>query len=273
MKYMLMRKADADTEKGVLPSEEVLQAMADYNERMLNAGIFVSGEGLRPSREGCRIQLGEGEPLVTDGPFSETRELLAGFTVLEVESMEEAIAWAKQWPPEDGHATLELRRFYGVEDFNPGPAIDKHKAMGEQLARMPAEMNVHVPFDGNCRDAMAFYADVIGGHLESMITFGETPAAEDTPEDWHDRIVHASLNIRGRRLMGADMAGECYTRPQGVQVHLEFEDPERAGEVFARLADGGHIIMPFEQTFWAYRFGMTTDRFGLGWMISCGIEH
>lgn len=267
MRYMLMRKADAQTEDGVLPSEEVLQAMADYNERMARAGVFVGGDGLRPSREGCRITFTDGEPLVTDGPFAETKELLAGYTVLEAESLEEAIAWARQWPREDGDVTLELRRYFALEDFAPGAGVEHHRAHG----RLPADMNVHLVFPGNCREAMAFYAEVTGGNIEAMITFGETPAAADTPEHWHDRIIHASLNLRGRHLMGADMEGDCYRAPQGAHVQLVYEEPEQAEEVFTRLADGGTVIMPFEETFWARRFGMVTDRFGVHWMIGCGL--
>jgi uncharacterized glyoxalase superfamily protein PhnB len=228
--------------------------------------VFVGGDGLRPSREGCRITFEDGEPVVTDGPFAETKELLAGYTVLEVASLEEAIAWAKQWPREDGNPTLELRRYFALEDFAPGAGVEHHRAHG----RLPAEMNVHLAFPGNCREAMAFYADITGGHIEAMITFGETPAAADTPDHWHDRIIHASLNLRGRRLMGADMEGECYQAPQGTAVHLEYQEVEQAEQLFALLADGGKVTMPIGQTFWAQRFGMVTDRFGVPWMISCG---
>ena len=115
MRYMLMRKADTDTENAVLPTEEILQAMADYNERMLHAGVFVDGNGLRPTREGCRIQFRNGEPTVVRGPFEHTDELLAGYSVLEADSL---------------------------EDFEPGSALEKHRSMGN----LPREMNVHVAF-------------------------------------------------------------------------------------------------------------------------------
>ena len=263
MRYMLMRKADAATEAGDPPDEGVLAAMADYNRRLAEAGVFVSGEGLRPSREGCRIERRNGEVLVTDGPFAETKELLAGFTVLETDSLESAIEWARQWPREDGDVTLELRRYFSLEDFAPGPGLDKHR----RLARLPSELNVHLCFSGNCREAMTFYAEVTGGRLESLVRFGETPAADEVPPAWHDGIIHASLNLRGRRLMGADMIGECYEAPQGARVALEYEEEAEAERVFRRLAEGGRVTMPFEPTFWAQRFGMLTDRFGVHWMI------
>ncbi len=270
MKYMMMRKADEDTERGVLPSDAMLQAMANYNERMVRAGVFVTGDGLRPSSEGCRVEFHDGEPVVTDGPFAETKALLAGYTVLDVESLEEAIHWARQWPPEDdgGNVRLELRRYFTMEDFDPGPGVEHHR----RHDRLPAEVNVHVAFAGNCREAMTFYADLTGGHLEAMVTFGETPAAAAVCEDWHDRIIHAAVNIRGRRLMGADMRSDCYQPPRGVQIHLEYEQAAQAETVFRRLLDGGTQIMPFERTFWAEGFGMVTDRFGVNWMISHGLS-
>lgn len=270
MKVMLMRKADADTESGVMPSEAMLQAMADYNERLLQAGVLVAGDGLRPSREGCRIEFHDGEPLVIDGPFAETKELLAGYSVLEVESLDEAIDWARQWPREDadGNATLELRRYFAMEDFEPGAALEKHRAHGQ----MPQALNLHVNFPGNCREAMAFYADITGGHLEAMLTYGETPAAEQTPPERHGQIIHACLNIRGRRLMGGDMASDCYQAPRGVQLFLEYQDTEQAKRVFQRLAEGGEVTMPFAPTFWARGFGMATDRFGVQWMIACHMD-
>ena len=270
MRYMLMRKADPDTEKGILPSEDLLQAMANYNERMTEAGVFIDGDGLRPTSEGCRIQFGSDGPTVLHGPFGQTSELLAGYSVLEVESLEEAIEWAKQWPREDagGNATLELRRYFTLEDFEPGAAIEQHRSH----RHLPREMNVHVAFAGNCREAMEFYAEVTHGTLEAMITYGETPAAKDVPLEVRDRIIHSSLNIRGRRLMGADMAGDCYQPPQGAQVHLDYTDPEQSERVFHALAEKGTVIMPFDQTFWAHRFGMVKDRFGVQWMISAELE-
>ncbi|KGE78207.1 YciI family protein [Halomonas salina] len=264
MRYMLMRKADAATEEGVLPSQELLQAMGDYNERMIRAGVFVTGDGLRPSREGCRIAFRDGEPRVTEGPFSATDELLAGYTVLEVDSLEEAVEWARDWPREDGDVTLELRRYFTFEDFAPGAGLQRHAAQ----ARMPRGLQVHLSFPGSCREAMAFYAEVTGGHLEAALTYGETPAAKDVPPEWHDRIAHASLNVRGHRLMGADMPGDGDRPPQGAQLFLDYDDVDQAAQVFQRLAEGGQVLMPFEATFWARGFGMVSDRFGVQWMVA-----
>ena len=103
MRFLILRKADPDTEAGVMPGEALLAAMARYNEAMIEAGVMVDGMGLKPSSRGARVQFRDGLPVVSDGPFAETRELLAGFTLIEVASREEALAWVRRWPREDGN--------------------------------------------------------------------------------------------------------------------------------------------------------------------------
>lgn len=273
MKFMLMRKADANTEQGIMPSEELLASMVDYNEQMLKAGIFVTGNGLTPSKDGCRIAFHNGTPTVIDGPFTETKELLAGYTVLEADSLEKAITWAKRWPTLDsnGNVTLELRRFYELEDFTPGAAIDRHRKMGEQLARMPSSICMHLGFNGQCKEAMTFYAQLLGGDIEMMLPYRETPMANDMPGDQQDLIIHSQINIGGRRIMGADAPAGYYRPVQGASVQLEYESLEKAEQIFLQLAEGGTIVMPFESTFWARGFGMLNDRFGIAWMINAGM--
>lgn len=266
MKFMLIRRADANTENGALPSQDMLAAMAAYNQRMIQAGVFISGNGLRPTSDGCLIRFENSSPTIIPGPLSPPEERVAGYSVLEAPSLQDAIEWAQQWPTMDanGNVTLELRRYFSLEDFEPGAGLEQHRTH----ARIPDAMNVYVAFPGTCREAMQFYADVTGGHLESLLTYGETPAAEHTPSSFHDRVIHASLNLRGRRLMGADIAPERYAPPQGVHVQMEYQDREQAANTFAHLAEGGEITMPFEATFWSPGFGMATDRFGVNWMIN-----
>lgn len=271
MKFMLIRRADATTENGALPSQEMLAAMADYNERMMQAGVLVSGSGLHPTSDGCLIQFNNGTSIILPGPLSPASERTAGYSVLEAPSLDVALGWAQQWPTldADGNVTLELRRYFTLEEFEPGAGLDKHHSH----ARVPDAMNVHVAFPGTCREAMQFYADMLGGHIECLMSYAETPAAEHVSPSLHDRIIHASLNLRGRRLMGADMAPEQYTPPQGVQVQLAYQEIEQASRTFARLAEGGEVIMPFESTFWSAGFGMITDRFGVQWMINVSADN
>jgi len=119
MRFMIIRKADKNTEAGTLPSTELITAMMKYNEEMIQAGIMLAGEGLQPSVKGARISFSGGKPTVMDGPFAETKELMAGFTMIQVKSKQEAIEWVKRWPALDGDGAveLELRQVYEAEDF------------------------------------------------------------------------------------------------------------------------------------------------------------
>ncbi len=117
MRFMIIRKADKNTEAGVLPSQELLTAMMKYNEELVKAGVMLQGEGLQPSSKGTRVKLNAGKPTVVDGPFTETKELIAGFTMIQVRSKEEAIEWVKRWPVEDGDVELEIRQVFEAEDF------------------------------------------------------------------------------------------------------------------------------------------------------------
>ena len=119
MRFMIIRKADKYTEAGVLPDEKLIAAMGQYNEELVNAGIMLAGEGLQPSAKGARVKFSGGKPRVTDGPFSETKELIAGFTMIEVRSMDEAIEWVKRWPAEDGNGEveIEIRKVFEASDF------------------------------------------------------------------------------------------------------------------------------------------------------------
>lgn len=121
MRFMIIRKADAQTEAGVLPSQELLAKMGAYMEEMGKAGVLLAGEGVQSSAKGVRVRFSGGKPIVTDGPFAETRELLAGFCIIRTKSREEAIEWAKRWPAidGDGEAELEIRQVFEAEDFGP----------------------------------------------------------------------------------------------------------------------------------------------------------
>ena len=119
MRFMILRLADKDTEAAVMPSEELLTAMGKYMEDLAKAGVLLGGEGLHPSSRGARVEFKHGEPTVIDGPFAEAKELIAGYTMLQVKSEEEALEWVKRWPALDagGNVRLEIRRVFEAEDF------------------------------------------------------------------------------------------------------------------------------------------------------------
>jgi hypothetical protein len=137
MRVMVIVKADKDTEAGVMPSEELLAAMGNYNEELVKAGIMLAGEGLHPSSRGKRIKFSGDQRTVVDGPFSETKELIAGFWLWQVRSMEEAMEWAKRCPnPTGAEGELEIRPVFEAEDF--GEAFTPE--LQEQEARLRAQI-------------------------------------------------------------------------------------------------------------------------------------
>ena len=119
MRFMIIRKADKQTEAGVMPSTELLAAMGKYMEDMGKAGVLLGGEGLQASSKGARVKFSGGKPRVIDGPFAEAKELIAGYCMIQVKSKDEAIEWVKRWPAldGDGNAEIEIRQIFEAEDF------------------------------------------------------------------------------------------------------------------------------------------------------------
>jgi hypothetical protein len=135
MKVMVMVKANADSEAGVMPSEELLTAMGRYNEELVRAGLLLAAEGLHPSSKGVRVRFSGSERAVTDGPFAETKELLAGFWIWRVKSMDEAIEWVRRCPnPMPGReAEIEIRPVFDPEDFAESDPTGEHRARDRRL--------------------------------------------------------------------------------------------------------------------------------------------
>ena len=122
MRYMVLVKATPESESGALPSEEIFEAMNTYNQELAKAGVLVAGEGLHPSSEGARVRFDGKDRTVLDGPFAETKELIAGFWIFDVKSKEEAVEWVRRAPMQEGE--LEIRRVFEAEDF--GDALPEH---------------------------------------------------------------------------------------------------------------------------------------------------
>jgi hypothetical protein len=120
MRVMVLVKADKDTEAGVMPSEQLLTEMGNYNEELVKAGIMLAGEGLHPSSKGKRVRFSGDKRTVIDGPFAETKELIAGFWLWQVRSMDEAIEWVKRCPnPTGAESVIEIRQVFEADDFGP----------------------------------------------------------------------------------------------------------------------------------------------------------
>ncbi|MCQ4301794.1 YciI family protein [Pseudomonas songnenensis] len=138
MRFMVMIKATPQTEAGEMPSEDVLRAMGRYNEELANAGVLLGGEGLHPSDKGARVRFSGGQCSVTDGPFAETRELIAGYWLFQTASLQETIDWIKRCPQQAiGDAEIEIRQIFEAEDFG----AEFTPELREQEDRLRAQLN------------------------------------------------------------------------------------------------------------------------------------
>ncbi|MPZ50131.1 MAG: YciI family protein [Dehalococcoidia bacterium] len=133
MRFMIIVKANEDSEAGVMPSREIMEEMGKYNEELIKAGVMLAGDGLQPSSKGARVKFTGGKHVVTDGPFVETKELLAGYWVIEVKSKDEALEWVKRIPFDEGEE-IEVRQVFEVSDF-PADILPPEEAAREQAWR------------------------------------------------------------------------------------------------------------------------------------------
>jgi PhnB protein len=130
-------------------------------------------------------------------------------------------------------------------------------------------MNPYLSFKGDCEAAFRFYEQSLGAQVGAIFRYGGTPLAGQVPADWSDKVMHASLTLGGQALMGGDVAPDRYEQPKGFSLSLQIESTADAERIFRELAKDGRVVMPLEKTFWAARFGMIVDRFGIPWLINC----
>jgi len=131
------------------------------------------------------------------------------------------------------------------------------------------QLNAYLSFNGNCEEAFKFYAQCLGGKIEAMFPHEGTPAAGQVPPEWRSKIMHARMTIGDTLLMGSDVPPPNYKQPSGFSVNIALNDVAEAERIFQSLSENGTVHMPLQQTFWAVRFGMLRDRFGIPWMLNC----
>ena len=132
MRFMIIVKATKDTEAGVMPEERLIAEMAAYHEELAKAGVLLDASGLQPSSKGARLRYSGGKRTLIDGPFAETKELIAGYTIIQVKSRDEAMEWARRFPNPYGEGKdgeIEIRQLFELDDFPPGDAIERFRAM------------------------------------------------------------------------------------------------------------------------------------------------
>lgn len=274
MKVIVFVKATRSSEAGQMPDEKLLADMGRFNEELVQAGIVKAGEGLKPSSEGVRVRFSGTNRDVTDGPFAETKELVAGYWLWEVASMQEAIDWVKRCPnPMIEDSAIEIRPLYEMEDFadvDPTGQLGKQEdELREKITMQQSIVQPYLFFGGRCDEALAFYEQAIGATVLMKMKFSESP--DPVPEGmlqpgFEDKVMHASFKVGQMTLMASDGCGDA-TGYEGFRLALSVESESVCDRVFAALAEGGNIDMPLEKTFWSPRYGMVTDKFGIGWMV------
>jgi hypothetical protein len=132
MRFMVLVKANGESEAGVMPDEQILAAMGKYNEELVKAGVMLAGEGLTPTSKGARVKFDGKKRTVTDGPFAESKELVAGYWIWQCKSKAEAVEWLKR-APFDGGAEVDIRQIFELEDFGESPAVEKHRELQKRI--------------------------------------------------------------------------------------------------------------------------------------------
>lgn len=133
MRFMILVKATSESESGAMPEENLIAAMAEYHHQLAKAGVLLDASGLQPSAKGWRIRYSVGQRTVTDGPFAESKELVAGYTIIQVRSRQEALEWTRRFPSPHGddiEAEIEVRQMFELDDFEPGAAVERFRTTG-----------------------------------------------------------------------------------------------------------------------------------------------
>jgi len=130
-------------------------------------------------------------------------------------------------------------------------------------------LDLHISFGGECEAAFRFYERCLGGKIETMLTWGDSPMANAVSPEWREKICHASLTVGAGALAGVDALPGQYERPTGFQILLGIDDQEEAERIFQALAENGTVKLALQKTFWAARYGALTDQFGIAWEINC----
>lgn len=275
MKVMVIVKATKSSEAGTLPSQELLTAMTKFNEELVSAGIMKAGEGLKPSSEAVRVHFDGSTRTVTDGPFAETKELIAGYWVWEVASMQDAIDWVRRCPnPMMEASDIDIRPMYSMDDFaenDPqGDIRNREDKLTKSLAMQDAVVQPYLFFGGRCQAALDFYQAALGAEVTMLMRFSESP--DPLPDGmlqpgFEDRIMHSAFKIGSMTLMASDGCNDQSSNFGGFRLAISVTNSEACDLAFNALAEGGTVDMPLDQTFWSPRYGMVTDKFGVAWMV------
>jgi uncharacterized glyoxalase superfamily protein PhnB len=277
MRFMILIKADKNTESGRMPSEALLAEMGRFNEELVKAGVMLAGEGLHPSAKGARVRFSGSKRTVIDGPFAESKELIAGFWLWEVKSREEAIEWVRRCPnPLEGDAEIEIRQVFEAADFGAEftPELrEQEDRLRSQIAsragEAPPAAVTAVPVSRGATpylvvkgaaDAIGYYQRVFGAELVTRF---------DAPDG---SVMHAELTVgpahfmltEERRQYGALSPATIGGSGSTATLYV----PDADATVERAVAAGARVTMPVRDQFWGDRCGNIVDPFGHQWFIA-----
>ncbi|WP_309007286.1 YciI family protein [Pelagicoccus sp. SDUM812005] len=274
MRVMVIVKATGSSEAGEIPDPELMADMGKFNDELIAAGIMKAGEGLKPSSAGVRVRFSGKNRTVTDGPFAETKELIAGYWLWEVRDLDEAIQWVKRCPnPMREDSDIEIRPLYEMEDFasmdDSGELAQQDLAQRVEVSMQSAQVQPYLFFGGRCEEALEFYKQALNAKVGMLLRHCDSPEpapAGTLPEGFENKIMHAEFTVGKATLMASDGCGDSVDGG-GFSLALTVPTEDDARRVFNALAAGGKSVMPLEKTFWSPCFGVVADRFGVGWMV------
>jgi uncharacterized glyoxalase superfamily protein PhnB len=273
MRFMILIKADKNSEAGVMPDTQLLEAMGRFNEELVEAGVMQAGEGLQPSSKGARVRFKGRERSVVEGPFSDTKDLIAGFWIWKVKSKDEAIAWVKRCPnPMGEESEIEIRQVFEAEDFGaeftPELRAQEDRLRAQIDAKQAGTVNPVPAATGStpylvikgAKDAIAWYQKVFGAQVVMQM---------DAPDN---KVMHAELKVGSAQFMLTEERSEHHALSpltlggSSSSALLYVSDTDAI--VKQAVASGARITMPVADQFWGDRSGHLIDPFGHQWFIS-----
>jgi len=270
MKVMVVVKANPESEAGKMPSTEVLSEMGKFNEQLVQAGVLLAAEGLHPTSKAKRVAFEGKNRSVIDGPFAETKELIAGYWIWKVDSIDDAVEWLKKSPFQEGE--LDIRPIFSQEDFGDEltPELrEQETQLASDIEMQQVAATQYLFFSGQCEQALEFYKEHLGAKVGMIMRFNESP--DPLPEGmlkegFERKIMHSEFTIGSTRILASDGCNDK-EKFDGFRIALSAHNKETAEHLFEALSQGGRVDMPLGPTFFSPLYGQVTDQFGLGWII------
>lgn len=279
MRFIIIVKATRDSEAGVMPDEQLIAAMATYHEELMKAGVLLDASGLQPSSKGWRIRYSGTKRTLADGPFAESKELIAGYTMIQVKTREEAIEWTKRFPNPVGEgkeAEIEVRQFFELEDFSPGDAIERFREMDAGVKKRRVEpvieghkiamqsMQTITPclwFDEQAEEAAEFYTAIFrNSKIVNISRYGE--AGHEIHGMKAGTVMTVAFELDGQTFTALN-GGPIFKFNEAISLQVNCETQQDVDYYWARLSEGGDEK--------AQQCGWLKDKYGLSWQVVPGI--